>query len=452
MKIAVFGLGYVGTVTAACLGDAGHDIVGIDVEPLKLDLLRQGCSPVTEPHLDELLAKVISAGRLRVTNDTVDALREADISLVCVGTPSRRNGGPESQYLERVAESIGLALAQRTGYHVVAVRSTLLPGVLESRLIPILEKASKRRVGGELGVCVNPEFLREGSAIADFMRPPFTVIGESDARAGDVLLGAYAHLQVPVHRVKPDEASMIKYASNAYHAMKVAFANEIGALSQQVGVDGRQVMHVFGQDRDLNISSRYLTPGFGFGGSCLPKDLRALNYLAKQLDLATPLLANVLPSNDAHIQRVVDCVLESGRRRVTLLGLSFKTGSDDLRESPFVTLAEALLGKGIELRICDPDVVLGQLVGRNKAYINERLPHLAELVSADWIATVSASEVVIVGKLIAGSDRISAALRDRSVVIDLVGIETLGPAFRPWSGAGFRHPAGTPLTVRGDGG
>jgi GDP-mannose 6-dehydrogenase len=433
MKIAIFGLGYVGSVSAACLAAAGHDVIGVDVEPQKLALIRQGRSPVTEPDLDEALQSALTAGRLQTTDDTAAAVRAADMSLVCVGTPSRRNGSLDSAYLERVISQIGQALRGRPGYHLVAVRSTLLPGVLESTLIPLLEEASGRSVGSDIGVCVNPEFLREGSAIRDFQNPPFTVVGANDARAGDVLLQAYAHLKAPVFRVRPDEASMVKYASNAYHALKVAFANEIGAMSQQLGIDGRQVMRIFCEDRDLNISTRYLKPGFGFGGSCLPKDLRALNYIAKVSDLNLPLLDHVIDSNDAHIKRVIDLVLEHGKRRVTLLGLSFKKGSDDLRESPFVTLAEGLIGKGLTLRISDPDVALGQLVGRNRAYIEERLPHVAQLMTPDWEQSVAESDVVIVAKAIAGAADLAAAMRSHHLLVDLVGIDTLETAVRPWA-------------------
>jgi GDP-mannose 6-dehydrogenase len=433
MRIAIFGLGYVGSVSAACLAAAGHDVIGVDVEPQKLELLRNGRSPVTEPQLDEWLAAGVTAGRIRVTADTAQAVRDSEVSLICVGTPSRRNGSLDSRYLERVLEDIGGALRGRTSYHVVAVRSTLLPGVLEGQLIPLLERASGRQVGADVGVCVNPEFLREGSAIEDFQHPPFTVIGQLEARAGDVLAGLYAHLNAPLHRVRPDEASMVKYASNAYHAIKVAFANEVGALSEHLGVDGRQVMRIFCEDRDLNISPRYLRPGFGFGGSCLPKDLRALNHVAKELDVATPLLGSVLHSNDAHIRRVVDTVLDSGKRRVVLLGLSFKSGSDDLRESPFVTVAEALIGKGLMLRVCDPDVAVGQLVGRNLAYIAERLPHVAQLLGDNWEPLVAEADVVIIAKRIAEAEALAAAVQPHHMVIDLVGIDALPGAIRPWS-------------------
>ena len=434
MKIAIFGLGYVGSVSAACLAAAGHDITGVDVDPHKLSLMRSGRPPVSEPGLDDLLARMVAAGKLTVTDDTVAAVRTSDLSLVCVGTPSRRNGSLETTYLERVMSQIGEALAGISSYHVIAVRSTVLPGVVQSRLIPLLEKASGRRVGVDFGVCVNPEFLREGSAIRDFERPPFTLVGESDPRAGDRLLEAYSHLQAPVHRVAADEASMVKYASNMFHAVKVAFGNEVGALCQQLGIDGQSVMRVFCEDRDLNISPRYLRPGFGFGGSCLPKDLRAMVHVAKEVDLVLPLLGNVLGSNDAHIQRVVDTVLEMGKPRVALLGLSFKTGSDDLRESPFVRLAEALIGKGVPLHVYDPDVAVDEVFGRNRAYIQEHLPHVGQLMSRNFQDVVRGADAIIIGKRIPDIDTLVELRRDDQTVIDLIGVPELTEALRPWSG------------------
>lgn len=443
MRIAIFGLGYVGSVSAACLAASGHDIIGVDVDQHKLSLIRSGRAPVSEPGLDDLLARMVTEGRVTATDDTAAAVLASDLSLVCVGTPSRRNGSLETTYLERVMEEIGKALAGTTSYYVVAVRSTVLPGVVFSRLLPLLEQVSRRKAGVDLGVCVNPEFLREGSAIRDFERPPFTIIGETDARAGDVLQSVYAHLQAPVHRVLPDEASMVKYASNNFHALKVAFANEIGAVCQQVGIDGQTVMRIFCEDRDLNISSRYLRPGFGFGGSCLPKDLRAIVHVAKELDVATPLLNSLLPSNDAHIHRVVDCVLEMRKRRVALLGLSFKVGSDDLRESPFVRLAESLIGKGVPLRIYDPDVSISNVFGRNRAYVEEHLPHVGQLVADDFDEVVRSADIVIVGKRLSGVEALPAHLRSDQIIIDLVGVPELGDAIRPWAraaGAVGREP------------
>ena len=433
MKIAIFGLGYVGSVSAACLAAAGHDVTGVDVDPHKLALIRSGRSPVSEPGLDDLLTRMLETGKVTVTGETASAVGRSELSLVCVGTPSRRNGSLDTTYLERVIEQIGGALSRTSAYHVVAVRSTVLPGVLTSRLIPLLERASGRTVGTDLGVCVNPEFLREGSAIRDFERPPFTIIGETDARAGDVLRSMYAHVEAPVHRVLPDEASMVKYASNNFHAIKVAFANEIGAVCQQLSIDGQTVMRIFCEDRDLNISPRYLRPGFGFGGSCLPKDLRAMVYVAKERDVTTPLLGSVLASNDAHIQRVVDTVLEVRKQSVALLGLSFKVGSDDLRESPFVRLAESLIGKGVPLRIFDPDVALSQVFGRNQAYIQEHLPHVGQLVTSEFDEVVRGADVIVVGKRLREVELLKDRVRDNQTVIDLVGIPELGEVMRPWS-------------------
>jgi GDP-mannose 6-dehydrogenase len=296
-------------------------------------------------------------------------------------------------------------------------------------------------VGHDVGVCVNPEFLREGSAISDFEDPPFTVVGETDTRAGDLLLSAYSHLSAPTHRVRPDEASMVKYASNNFHAIKVAFANEIGAVCHALDIDGRQVMRIFCEDRHLNISPRYLRPGFGFGGSCLPKDLRALTYVTRARDLNTPLLNSVLPSNETQIARVVDAIIDTRKRRVGLLGLSFKDGSDDLRESPFVTLAETLIGKGTALRICDPDVALGQLIGRNRAYIEAHLPHVAQLLANDAEELIADSEVVVIGKRILNGEQLTRMLRADQIVIDLVGIDIGREAIRPWVGTAHHSNA-----------
>jgi GDP-mannose 6-dehydrogenase len=437
MNIAIFGLGYVGSVSAACLAAAGHSVIGVDLDPNKLSLLKSGRAPVSEPGLDELLGSMIQEGRVSVTDDAAAAVTASDLSLVCVATPSRANGSLDTTYLERVMAQIGQALAGGTRYHVVAVRSTVLPGVVEGLLVPLLAASSGRSVPGELGVCVNPEFLREGSALADFEAPPFTVVGETDRRAGDVLLSMYAHLTAPIHRVRPDEASMVKYASNNYHALKVAFANEIGAVCAQLGADGQTVMRIFCEDHDLNISPKYLRPGFGFGGSCLPKDLRAMVHVAKERDIVTPVLDNVLASNDAHIRRVVDVILERRKERVALLGLSFKRGSDDLRESPFVRLAESLIGKGVPLRIFDPDVELTSVFGRNRAYIDEHLPHVAQMAAPSLDEAVGDATVVVIGKKIAPLEQLKAAASGRTV-IDLVGIPELGDVVRPWAASSGR--------------
>ena len=420
MRIAVFGMGYVGCVSAACLADQGHEIVGVDVNRDKLEMIRQGRSPIVEPDLDSLLARGTLAGRLRVTDDAAQAVAETELSMICVGTPSRSNGDLDTSYVERVAEDIGSGLTRaRASRHVVAIRSTLLPGSLVRQVIPALERGSGRRAGEDFGVCANPEFLREGTAIADFKSPPFTVIGEMDQASGDVVARAYDGIDAPIHRLSLEAAAMVKYASNAFHAVKVAFANEIGAFCHDAGIDGVSVMRVFVQDRVLNASPAYLLPGYAFGGSCLPKDLRALVYSAKRSDTSVPLLSAVLPSNDVHLERVPALVSQTGRRRVTLIGLSFKVGTDDLRESPLVRLAERLLGSGYRLQIVDPDVSLGAVMGKNRDYLQKVLPHIEELLTTDLRGAVRDSDVVVIGKKIPARNELEQSLTADHTVIDL---------------------------------
>jgi GDP-mannose 6-dehydrogenase len=431
MNIAVFGLGYVGCVSAACLADREHQVVGVDVDPHKVALVAKGEASVIEPGLDDLLASVVKRGLLRATTDTADAVRGCDVSLVCVGTPSLLNGSLDVTAILRVMEQIGEALSQSDRYHVIAVRSTLLPGVLDT-LIGVIERASGRTVGAEIGLCVNPEFLREGTAISDFQTPPFTVIGSSDARSGDLVEGLYAGIAAPVYRVNARSASMVKYASNAYHALKVSFANEMGVLCSALGIDSHEVMDVFVQDRRLNVSAAYLRPGFAFGGSCLPKDLRALLYAAKTNDVEVPVLRSVLPSNDLHIQRVVDTLTALEYRDVALLGLSFKPGTDDLRESPLVRLAEALIGKGFRLSIYDSDVSMSNVFGRNRAYIERVLPHISDLLKTDLDQVVGGAQVVIIGKRSEAADKVRRQIRADQRIIDL----TRGEQGQPLRAAG----------------
>jgi GDP-mannose 6-dehydrogenase len=419
MKIAVFGLGYVGCVSAACLADLGHEVCGVDVSAHKVALMRDGNPPVTEPGLDQLLATVLREKRLRVTTSPAEALEGAEVSMICVGTPSQPNGNLSTDNMDRVIEQVGAALAGRTDYHVVAIRSTMLPGLVASRVVPRLEAASGRRVGESLGLCVNPEFLRESTAIEDFRKPPFTIIGQMDERSGDTLARVYESLAAPVHRVAPDAAAMVKYACNAFHALKVSFANEIGSLCRELAIDGKKVMEIFCQDTHLNISKAYLRPGFAFGGSCLPKDLRALLYTARHQDVSLPVLGAVLPSNDLHIQRMVDLVVSLNRRRVALLGLSFKPGSDDLRESPLVRLAESLIGKGFQLRIYDEEVSLSNLFGRNREYIEAVLPHVQDLLQTDLGAVLDSADIVIVGKRLRDESQPISQIRPEQIVLDL---------------------------------
>ncbi|XVQ86749.1 nucleotide sugar dehydrogenase [Microbispora siamensis] len=397
MKISVFGLGYVGCVSAACLATRGHEVVGVDVNPVKVELINAGTAPVVEERIGELTEQAVTAGLLRATHDVHAAVEASDVSLVCVGTPSAPNGSLSTDYLERVAEEIGEALASRARWHTVVFRSTMLPGTCESLLVPILEKASGRTAGVDFGVAVNPEFLREGTSVRDFFDPPKTVIGELDGTSGDVVAALYEGLPGEVFRVPVAVAEMTKYADNAFHGLKISFANELGAICQALGLDSHRVMDAFLADRKLNISPAYLRPGFAFGGSCLPKDLRGLVYAARQADVSVPLLSHILPSNEEHLRRAFDLVAATGRRRVGLFGLSFKPGTDDLRESPLVELAERLLGKGYDLRIYDANVTMSRLIGANRDYIEGRLPHLGQLLTNSADDVLAHAEVCVVG-------------------------------------------------------
>jgi GDP-mannose 6-dehydrogenase len=420
MKVSVFGLGYVGSVSAASFAADGHTVVGVDVNPDKVASLNEGRSPIVEKGLDDLIRNGAANGSLRATTSTVEAVRATDLSLLCVGTPSRRNGSLDLSYLERVCEQIGEALRQKDEYHVVVVRSTVLPGTTHDLVIPTLEKASGKTYGTGFGVTVNPEFLREGSAIKDFEAPPFTVVGETDRRAGDVLLSAYAHLAAPVHRVQPDEASMIKYASNNFHAIKVAFGNEIGSICKALNVDSHEVMRIFCEDTKLNISPAYLRPGFAFGGSCLPKDVRALTYKARQLDVDAPMLAAALESNRKLIERAYETIIGTGARRIGVLGMSFKAGTDDLRESPIVTLIEMLIGKGMDVAVFDRDVSSANLIGSNREYIEKEIPHIWTLVDQSMDRVVDRSEVVVIGNATPAFREVERHLGNGKVVVDLV--------------------------------
>ncbi|MDX3385862.1 nucleotide sugar dehydrogenase [Streptomyces niveiscabiei] len=395
MRVSVFGLGYVGCVSAACLAGMGHEVIGVDVNRVKVDLVNAGKAPVVEERIGELIADVVGKGTLRATTDVREAIAGSEVSLVCVGTPSEPNGSLCTTYLERVTEEIGTALAQRGGRHTVVFRSTMLPGTCLNLLVPILEKHAG--AGVDVGVAVNPEFLREGTSVRDFFDPPKTVIGELDAASGDVVAALYEGLPGEVFRVSVPTAEAIKYADNAFHGLKIGFANELGAVYQALGVDSHQVMDVFLADRKLNISPAYLRPGFAFGGSCLPKDLRSLVHAAQRADVSVPILSHVLPSNSDHLQRAVELVERTGKRRAGIFGLSFKPGTDDLRESPLVELAERLFGKGYDLKIYDANVSLSRLLGANREYIETRLPHLAQLLADSVEEVLDHAEVCLVG-------------------------------------------------------
>ncbi len=431
-RLSVFGLGYVGCVSAALLAESGHDVVGVDVNPSKLEAIRAGLSPVTEAGLDAIVASVVADGRLQVTDDAADAVARSEASLICVGTPSNRNGSLDLTAVRRVVTEIGHAMTVKASPHTVVMRSTVLPGTARDVVVPLLESASGLEAGSGFGYVSNPEFLREGSAVADFHAPAFTVIGEWEPGSGDIVAGLYSGIAAPLVSVDVETAEMVKYATNAFHALKVAFANEIGGLSKSQGVDGRTVMDILCMDRKLNISPAYLRPGFAFGGSCLPKDARALVYRARELDVEVPLLAALLPSNEARVRKAIELVEDLGAKQVGILGLSFKAGTDDVRESPMVAVIETLLGKGYDLRVYDEEIKLTRLTGTNKAFLESVIPHIASLMVDDVDEVVRKSDVLIVGNSNSRFARIGASMEPSQVLIDLVG--AVDPASLPGEG------------------
>ncbi len=422
MRISVFGLGYVGAVSAACFAKSGHTVVGVDPDENKLRPIRDGESPIVEKDLGEYLAESVAAGRLSVTSSAKDAVTATDVSLICVGTPSRPNGSLSTEYIERVCVEIGEALRDHDGYHCVVIRSTLVPGTFESLVIPTLERASGKKVGEGFGVAMNPEFLREGSAIFDFHNPPFTVIGTPFDRDFELVAAIYEGVQAPVFHTRLREAEMIKYVCNWFHALKVTFTNEVGMMCKAEGVDARRVMEIFCLDTKLNISTYYMKPGFAFGGSCLPKDVKAAVYRSRQLDIPLPVLEAIMPCNKLQIERLVERIQRYGRKQIGLLGLSFKPGTDDLRDSPLVTLAEHLIGKGYRLRIFDPNVSYAALFGSNKAFIEKEIPHIAEILSDDADEVIREAEVLIFSHNAPEFASLAPKTRAGQLCIDLAGV------------------------------
>jgi len=420
VRVSIFGLGYVGTVAAACLAERGHTVVGVDIAADKVDLINHGRSPIFEPGLDELVGRMQANGMLSATTDVAAAVAATDIALICVGTPSSVRGGLDTQYVERVMEEIGAALNGRTAPFVVVLRSTVLPGTTQQRALPALQRASGRALGTGYDVLYHPEFLREGSSLQDFLQPSLIVVGEARPGTAGPLLDLYAGIEAPRFVTSLEGAEMIKYANNAFHAVKVTFANEIGQLCHSVGIDSRQVMAMFVADQQLNVSSAYLRPGFAFGGSCLPKDLRALNHFARHIDLSLPLLESAIPSNATQIERVLQRIEARRRRRVGMVGLAFKPQTDDLRESPLVILAEQLLGKGYSLSIYDQEVQAARLVGGNLAYVEQHLPHLSRLL-LPALSDLASCDLIVLGHPLADPALVSMWLDDGKVVLDLTG-------------------------------
>ena len=423
MKISVFGLGYVGCVTGACFAELGHKVIGVDVNMKKVDMINKGNSPIIEEGFHELLESVVENGNFSATSSWEQAIADSEIALVCVGTPSRSNGSIDPRFVIRVSEHIGEALRSKKDYFVVGMRSTVLPGTVDEIIIPTIEKQSGKSAGSDFGICMIPEFLREGSSVYDFHNPPRTVIGEYDSKSGDVISEMFKNIDAPLIRTKIKIAEMVKYADNIFHALKVTFANEVGNICKEIGVDSHKVMDIFCMDNKLNLSSYYLKPGFAFGGSCLPKDLKAIIYECKTLDLETPVLKAILESNREQIVKVIRKLCEYKGRSLGFLGLSFKGGTDDLRESPIVEVIEIMMGKGFNVRIYDKYVSIAKLIGANKEYIEKEIPHISSLICSSAKELIHNSEVIIVGNY---SDEFKDALikeaKENQVVIDLLKI------------------------------
>ena len=422
MKLSVWGLGYVGTVSAGCLAQEGHEVIGVDSEQTKVDLINAGKTPIIEKDIGRIIKQQVAAGRLSATTDAAVAVQRTDLFLICVGTPSRSNGDIELKYVRRVCEQIGTALRNHQGAPVVVIRSTMLPGTMRDVVIPTLEACSGRRAGAEFGVCINPEFLREGTAVHDFFNPPKTVIGELNRASGDLLANLYARIAGPLIRTDIETAEMVKYADNAWHALKVGFANEIGNLCKGLEVDSHRVMDIFCRDTTLNLSPYYLKPGFAFGGSCLPKDLRALLYKAKTLDVSLPILAAILPSNEQQIERGVRAVIEKGNKKVGVLGFSFKAGTDDLRESSVVELTERLIGKGYDLRIYDSNVRLAVIHGANRDYILNHIPHISRLMVPSVDEVLDHAGTIVIGNAAPEFRDVPRRLTDGQTIVDFVRV------------------------------
>ncbi len=422
MKISVFGLGYVGTVSAGCLANDGHEVLGVDLVPTKVDLINQGRCPIIEADIDQIIASTVAAGRLRATEEPTQAILETELSFVCVGTPSQPNGNLDIRYIRRICEQIGQVLRNKNSRHTVVIRSTIVPGTMHKIVIPILEESSGKKAGVDFGVCHNPEFLREGSAVKDFYSPPKTVIGQLDRDSGDTLTKLYEHLDAPLIRTDLETAEMVKYIDNSWHALKIGFANEIGNICKSFAIDAHEVMNIFCRDEKLNISSAYLMPGFAFGGSCLPKDLRALTYQAKIHDLELPIISSILPSNELQVARGVQLITDKGHKRIGVLGFSFKAGTDDLRESPMIEVIERLIGKGYDLRIYDKNVNIASLVGANRDFILNRIPHISRLMVGDIGAVLDHAQTVVIGNKDPDFQSVPRRLNDDQVLVDFVRI------------------------------
>lgn len=422
MKISVFGLGYVGAVSAACFAREGNEVVGVDVSQTKVDIINAGSSPIIEEGINELVNQMVAEKRLRATTDVAEAIENSDVSLICVGTPSNDNGSLKLDYVKRVSQQIGEAIAEKSRRHVVVMRSTMLPGTIDDLVRPTLEVYSGKKAGRDFDVCINPEFLREGTSIKDFYAPPFTLVGADSEEAGEILKRLYSKIDAPFFVTSVKAAEMVKYSCNCFHGLKVSFANEIGNICKELGIDSHEVMEVFCQDTKLNLSPYYLKSGFAFGGSCLPKDLRALQYKAKELDVKVPVLEAALASNLLQIERAVQMIMKTGKKKIGVLGFAFKAGTDDLRESPVVSVIERLIGKGYDIKLYDREVSVAKLVGANKEYIEREIPHISNLMAENIAEVLEHAETILIGNPASEFKEIESKLTNEQTVVDLVRI------------------------------
>jgi len=426
MKISVFGLGYVGAVSASCLAASGHKVVGVDPQKSKTDAINRGTSPIMEKDLEPLIAKAVQSDHLHATSDTRSAILATDLSLICVGTPSKPNGDLDTRYIDAVSRELGAAFREKNAPHTVVLRSTVLPGMTCSVVVPAIEAASGKKVGNGFNIGINPEFMREATAVHDYFHPPKIVVGANDEETAVQIAALYSDIEAPRIRTSIEIAEMVKYSDNAWHALKVAYANEIGTTCKAMGIDSHAVMDIFCTDTKLNLSPYYLKPGFAFGGSCLPKDVRALNYKARSLDLDLPLISAILPSNARQIDRAFDMIVALGKKRLSFLGISFKAETDDLRESPLVNLIERLIGKGYDIRIFDHNVNLSHLVGANREYLYRTIPHISSLMVGTSEEALAHGETIVIGNHDRAFLSIASSLSQHHTVVDLIRIEDRG--------------------------
>jgi len=422
MNISIFGLGYVGIVTAGCMSSRGHNIIGVDINETKVDMLKMGISPIIEKNLPELLFQAKNKNLLSATTDHLNAIENSELSFICVGTPSRANGSINTEYINSVCAKIGACLEVKNDFHTLVVRSTILPGTCKELIIPVIENISGKKEGIDFSLAFNPEFLRESTAVYDFYNPPKTVIGSDSTYVANLIFKLYEGFPGPMIQTTIEIAEMIKYVDNTFHALKITFANEIGHICKRIGIDSHEVMKIFIQDKKLNISSNYLNPGFAFGGSCLPKDLRAINYLGKMLDLEMPLLNSIIPSNNLQILAAIKKIISYGKKKIGIAGFSFKAGTDDLRESPLIEIIETLLGKGFDLKLYDINVSASSLIGSNKKYLYDHIPHISSLMVNSLNELLSDREIIIIGNNDNEFKTLLTKCRDDQIIIDLVRI------------------------------